>query len=192
MTEPNTDAKTRRSEYARRRYQANRERILEQQREYMAGVGRDKRREWYLRNRERILEQRRAYVAANGDQIRAYRREYYLRNRERLKADGTRNRHGIYPADWQAMWDAQEGRCYLCGEVLTTDDAQVDHDHACCGPNRSCPVCRRGLAHRLCNVAVGQAGDDPTRLRRMADALEVAKATVAERIALRERPAALF
>jgi hypothetical protein len=81
------------------------------------------------------------------------------------------------------MWQAQNGCCYLCGEELDpkTEAVHLDHDHSCCPPIRSCRTCRRGLTHRRCNVAIGLAGDDPARLRRMADALEAAQLAFRQR-----------
>lgn len=73
------------------------------------------------------------------------------------------------------MWDEQEGNCYLCGEPMDPARVRIDHDHSCCAPNTSCRICRRGLAHHRCNIAIGMADDDPARLRKMADALENAQ-----------------
>jgi len=183
------------AESNRQYYEKNRDKILAWQREYGADpANRDRKREWYLRNRERILERRRTYYAQNRAEELARTRAYQIRHKDRIRAYGATYRHGMRPADWAAMWDAQDGQCYLCGDALVADDASthVDHDHACCGRERSCPVCRRGLAHAACNVSIGNAGDDPARLRRMADALEAAKAQVAQRMATAVHQPALF
>jgi hypothetical protein len=183
------------AEYNRQYYQNNREKILAWQRAYGAAPeNRDRKREWYLRNREQILEKRRAYYAQNRAEEAARTRAYQIRHKDRIRAYGATYRHGMRPDDWAAMWQAQDGRCYLCGEALVAADASthVDHDHACCGKERSCPACRRGLVHSTCNTAIGNAGDDPARLRRMADALEAAKAQVALRMAAAGDQPALF
>ena len=92
-------------------------------------------------------------------------------------------RHGC---DWNdefaRLWQAQDGKCYLCEGPLGPDqaDCHVDHDHSCCPSGRSCEKCRRGLAHPLCNWIVGYAGDDPDRLRRIADNLEAANTRLRE------------
>ncbi len=187
MSEGNADRAARKREY----YLKNRDEILERQRQYEA-ENPDRRRRWYLRNRELILERRRVYLVENRDQIKEYRRQYYLKNREKLKSGQRWYRHGLRDSDWAAMWNAQDGRCYLCGGELDADETSVDHDHSCCGPDKSCPVCRRGLAHALCNVAVGAIGDDPGKLRLMADALERAKADVAQRMRRRGEQVTLF
>jgi hypothetical protein len=68
----------------------------------------------------------------------------------------------------------------------------IDHYHGCCPPKRSCDLCRRGLACSKCNSLIGLAGDDPDRLRRIADALEVANARVKARIAERSIQEKMF
>lgn len=174
---------------------------------------RAKQREYYARNREKIREYRRAnrkrrnerrreryqqdsayrsaedaknreYQQRNREQFRAYKREYYQRNREKALASHTLNRHGLWPEEWAAMWAAQDGQCYLCGEPMVRGGkggAHVDHDHSHCPPNRSCRICQRGLACMDCNIAIGHARNDPARLRRMADALEAAQLLVDQR-----------
>jgi hypothetical protein len=191
MAEPNADKVARKREYDRQWYLKNRDRVLEQQRQYQA-ENPDRRRRWYLRNRELALERSRAWRAENYDQVKEYRRQYYLKNREKLKAGQRWHRHGLRDSDWAAMWNAQDGRCYLCDGALDADETDVDHDHSCCGTDKSCPVCRRGLAHALCNVAIGAIGDDPDTLRRVADALERAKADVAQRMRQRGEQTVLF
>ena len=95
---------------------------------------------------------------------------------------GTRQRHGLTAEDWQALADAQGGRCYLCGEPLPEDRSQiaVDHDHRCCPRQRSCPRCRRGLSHAACNTLIGLAGDDTAKLHTIADNLAAAIARLGD------------
>ena len=86
----------------------------------------------------------------------------------------------MYPAQWQAMWDEQHGKCYLCLEPLPENRklVHVDHDHGHCPRQRSCSLCRRGLACGGCNLGIGAMGDSPERLRIAADNLERAQAMV--------------
>ena len=72
------------------------------------------------------------------------------------------------------MLAMQDDRCYLCRLELLAEQAVLDHDHRCCGPERSCPRCWRGLAHRKCNALIGWLDESPDRLRMMADQLEEA------------------
>ena len=86
--------------------------------------------------------------------------------------------HGMRPEQWHAMWEEQDGKCYLGGHPLPSDVRKVviDHDHSCCPPKRSCRFCRRGLACHKCNTAIGLFNDDPAVLRLVADRLEHAQA----------------
>lgn len=168
---------------------------------------RERQREWKARNPGKVKERNAQYRERNRDALRErgreYRernpgkdREYYVKNHDRIReqarqqydpakkaAEDRKYRHGIRLDEWEAMWAAQDGCCYLCGDELTPGKGtHIDHDHNCC-KKRSCGACRRGLACHNCNVAIGLAHDDPARLRRMADALERAQAEMAARIA---------
>ncbi len=94
--------------------------------------------------------------------------------RERQAA--TNRRHdlkrtfNLTTGEYQAMHDAQDGKCAICGgaETITRNDKvrwlAVDHDH------RDGHV--RELLCSACNVMIGQAQDDPTRLRAAAAYLD--------------------
>jgi hypothetical protein len=154
-------------------YQENREAVMERSRQRYA-----------QRDPEEHRAKTRAYRERNREALIAKSRAYSLSNPERIRINGTAYRHGLRPEDWAAIWDAQSGLCYLCGmtlEALAPREIQVDHDHTCCPRHRSCRICRRGLACQHCNTAIGNAADDPARLRRMADALEAAQLAVERR-----------
>lgn len=149
---------------------------------------------------ERRRESARRYRAANPEKVRAWgregaarrraadpeparrasreyaRRRYLAASSEEIRAAKLRTYHGMTLDDWRAMWDAQDGRCYLCGELMEATEAHIDHDHAHHpGSRKSCASCRRGLAHAACNQGIGLAGDSPDLLRRWAAALEAAQ-----------------
>jgi Recombination endonuclease VII len=160
-----------RRQYQRSYYVANREKVAERQKDYQD------------QNRDRLHRRQRAYRERHPERDRERHRVYRDANQEQARVTQLRRRHGMRPEDWSALWEAQAGRCYLCGGGLAAEKAHIDHDHSCCGPDRSCETCRRGLACEQCNRAIGLARDDPDRLRRMADALEAAKRGVAARMA---------
>lgn len=158
------------------------------------------------RERQRAYnrEWQRKWRAANPELARQVSREASRksrakdRNAERIKRRRYEKmrRHG---PDAQAMfmkfWQAQDGCCYLCGDPLPPDDPHavaIDHDHRCCPKERTCGVCRRGLACGRCNRLIGLADDDPERIRRIAAALEYAIKLVTERLARRETQEPLF
>jgi hypothetical protein len=154
----------------------------------------ERQREYRAANAEKIRERARRYRAS--EKGRETRRRYREAHREEIKADGRRRyltnperfmwfRHGLRPEDWWALWASQGGCCYLCEAPLPKEANYrvivIEHDHRCCPPARSCPRCRRGLAHAACNTLIGLADDDPAELCKIAANLERAKRQVAER-----------
>ena len=131
-------------------------------------------------------ERNRAYYEENADSLRAYARE---RSRTKRAIDplyGRKATHGTELGPlFESLWEAQDGKCYLCREPLKRNVKRaihLDHDHSCCGPERTCEKCRRGLSCKECNLAIGWAGDDPDKLRRIADNLEKAIAVTNGRL----------
>ena len=108
----------------------------------------------------------------NPERVAEVRIEWLRKKRARLRRE---------------FWEAQGGKCYLCGDNLPLDGDVppfIEHDHICCGPKRlGCPICRRGICCSPCNRLIGLAHDDPNRLRCIADNLEHAKELVRERMA---------
>jgi len=102
-----------------------------------------------------------------------------------LRREWLRTAHGMYPEDWQRMFDGQDGRCCYCRRPLQADAPKavvVDHDHSCCPPNKSCTRCRRGLACQDCNKVIALAYEDSERLEIIAANLRVLAAAARERI----------
>jgi hypothetical protein len=64
-------------------------------------------------------------------------------------------RYGVSKEDYQRMHDAQNGRCFGCGQVLG-DRVHVEHHHA--------TGLVRGLACPECNWTIGDFEDDPDRM----------------------------
>ena len=86
------------------------------------------------------------------------------------------SKYKMTPAQYEDMLKAQGYACANkgCG---ATDPARgqigfsVDHDHACCGGDKSCGECVRGLLCNKCNVALGLVNDDPAVLQGLVDYL---------------------
>jgi hypothetical protein len=90
-----------------------------------------------------------------------------------------KQRHGLDREAFEAMVAAQDGRCYLCGDLLELDTPRrvhMDHDHSCCHRDQGklCGSCTRGLSCEQCNKGIGCFDDDPERMRRVVDNLEAA------------------
>lgn len=115
--------------------------------------------------------------------------DYLERGRRRRERWPTREYNSKHGCDWDELfaqlWHAQDGKCYLCGDPLDREKYRgihLDHDHSCCPLGRSCEACRRGLSCPGCNRLIGHANDDPDRLRRIADSLEIANILVRQRM----------
>lgn len=91
----------------RRQYrQANREKIVEQQKEYRE-QNHEKYERYYQANREKILERNKKYRKANLDKLRVYEQK-----RRALKKNATGNATAV---EIQARFDYYGNRCYYCG-----------------------------------------------------------------------------
>lgn len=112
-------------------------------------------REYGKRNREAARKRSSKWRERNPEQTVTHSRKYFLRTK-----------FGLTLEDYDLMLNAQAGVCAIC----ETDDTSpwgvfcVDHCHE---TGRV-----RGLLCHRCNVAIGQARDDPILLRRAADYLE--------------------
>lgn len=59
--------------------------------------------------------------------------------------------------------------CEVCGKTGVSLD--IHHDHGCCDFAGSCGKCVVAILCGPCNRAAGAAGDDPDRLRKLADVI---------------------
>jgi hypothetical protein len=125
-------------------------------------------------------EVRRAY---NRDMARKIREDNPERTREASRRWHARNpyyvKYRITADQWQGLFDAQQGVCYLCDDEFDTEAKRqraihVDHDHACCPGDRTCGKCIRGLACARCNQGIGHFYDDPDRMIKAAERLRAA------------------
>jgi Recombination endonuclease VII len=162
-------------------YAANKEVILERQRQKrrdpVAGE------ELRARERQRVAN----LTPAERERRAQLNRDWYRRN-PRPNAENVRqhlrHRYGLSPEQRGKLLTEQNGCCYLCGEPLDLDHPRtvhVDHDHTCCPGSRTCGACIRGIACDPCNRGIGYFRDDPGRMRRVADQLEAAMAALAAR-----------
>ena len=136
-------------------------------------------------NREKAAER----YAADPEPLREAARRYREKNpgfrngRPRNMAAEHKWRYGLGAGRVAQMAVEQQGLCYLCGEPLDFNKphgVNIDHDHNCCRGRRSCGTCVRGLACHGCNAGIGNFGDDPDRMRRVADNLEMANRRLRE------------
>ncbi len=116
-------------------------------------------RAYRQRNAEREAQRKREYWAANPDKKKLYSLRYREGNRERIRA--------IKREKLRVLRETQAGRprspvCELCDCEVT--EIHWDHDHQ--------TGKFRGWLCQTCNFILGNAGDDPVLLRKMADYAE--------------------
>jgi hypothetical protein len=153
---------------------------------------RARQKRYYDDNADAMRERSRDWRAANPERRAEVWHEYYLDNKARIWARWLLRKHGLTPEKLTELWLSQDEQCYLCGDNLPLSEAKIDHDHRCCPRHTSCASCRRGLACHGCNLMLGHMGDDPARLRLMADRLQVALALVEARMTAGPVQDALF
>ncbi len=96
------------------------------------------------------------------------------RNAGRVSAWAARllRNFGLTAEEYDRIKAAQGGTCYVCGTVRgVTKRLAVEHNHT--------TGLLRGLSCGPCNWLLAKWGDDPARLRAVADALENPPATAA-------------
>lgn len=83
--------------------------------------------------------------------------------------------YGITKDEWYWLLEQQGGTCALCKRLPDASKASlaVDHSHQCCGRNRACKGCIRGLLCRPCNTMLGLAELSEQNSSRFADYLVV-------------------
>jgi hypothetical protein len=150
---------------------------------------RDYQRRYAAANAERKRAAAQAWRDKNPERSRLSRREYYARNRDQIRAkERERSRTRIDPRDAlrnelkAALWAEQGERCYLCEELVSLEEAFLDHDHRCCPESRFCRFCVRGVVHPHCNVIIGMAFELPERLERAARNLRLKLAETDQRL----------
>src|SRR5229473_1579358 len=179
------------TEYMRQWRAVNADRIREYKRANADRI-RETDRQNYQANRERAVERMRQWRAANPERARENGRRSYEANAERRREDARQRRLNGYktPRQQQAaeitmrLLQEQDGRCYLCEEPITPEQAVLEHDHRCCPKmNSFCAYCIRGAACSPCNRAIGLLHDNPALIERAARNLRVKLAEVDRRMA---------
>lgn len=106
----------------------------------------------------------RRHYERNREKRIAYAAEWNRQNRGRMRQTAFYRQlldYGITPEEYQAMSEAQDGKCAICH---TRHRLVVDHCH------KTMKV--RGLLCQRCNKGIGLFLDDPIALRRAAKYLE--------------------
>lgn len=97
------------------------------------------------------------------DACRACAQQWFKERGSKLKRiNDLRNKYDITLTEWNAMWDAQNGKCACCRRQLAYKPA-VDHCHK--------TLAIRGILCSNCNTGIGKLGDTPEGLERAEDYL---------------------
>jgi hypothetical protein len=149
-----------RRQWYRKYLAANHEKILKRQRAY------------YARHKEHLQEVRRLYVERNKEKVKAEFQKWYEKNHARvavMQRERVARKRGLSLLDIENMLAKQGGGCAICATTTPRGKGTwiIDHDH------KTGAV--RGLLCTTCNLALGQMGDDPDRLRKAAKYLEASK-----------------
>jgi hypothetical protein len=123
----------------------------------------------YQRNKTRITIKAAAYRAAHRQELAAKAAVWNLQHPHEGSARRVSEKLGIAREAVLALW--QQKTCDVCGgpELYSRPDGSPRHlsiDH-CHTTNRI-----RGVVCSVCNLTLGRAGDNPARLRALADYLE--------------------
>ncbi len=127
---------------------------------------RERAKEHYARKKadpeawEQLLAYNRKWRKENPDKMAEYAKDWRARNPEKRRAAWVKSKYKLTDEQYQEILD-HDGVCDSCGKNPAT---HIDHDHE---SGRY-----RGYLCRGCNWAAGHIGDDPQRLRDLADYLE--------------------
>ena len=106
----------------------------------------------------------RVYAQAHREERKANVKAWVAENPERIRNIYLKSRHGISAAEYNALYESQNGCCAVCGHIPDGRRLSVDHDHA--------TGAVRGLLCRNCNLVLGHVKDRVIILLRLAEYLE--------------------
>ena len=89
--------------------------------------------------------------------------KYRGENRESINLKNRVGRYRITLEDYETLYQAQQGRCAICREILTENKRRIDHDH------RTGKV--RGILCTSCNTGIGLFQDSSAILEQAEDYL---------------------
>src|ERR1700757_418833 len=109
-------------------------------------------------------EYQREWRKNNPEKAKAYWQKWYQNNKHKERERRRSILYGMKEGEFDQMCEAQGQCCAACNEPFGEDKRAVEHCHGC--------GCIRGAVHLKCNTSMGSAGDDPEKLRRLAEYLE--------------------
>lgn len=129
-------------------------------------------REWRRNNLDKVAGYARTYKRKNPDKSKEWQRASYHRHKETAYRWRLMRYYKLTFAQYEAMLEAQDGGCAICGGVDTMGRRMsVDHDRSCCPGTTSCGNCVRALLCGHCNHGLGKFQDSPEVLNKAIDYL---------------------
>lgn len=119
---------------------------------------------WRKNNPEAFRAIKERYRIKNRSKINQASKQWRDRFPEKQRHSHLKTNYGITIDSYDEMFEKQAGSCAVCNDAPTGKRLHVDHDHAT-GKIRAL-LCPR------CNLALGCTGDDPGKLRALAEYLE--------------------
>lgn len=82
------------------------------------------------------------------------RTQWASENRRKVRGYRLKYTYGLSHETFELLLTEQGGKCKICKEVFDKTP-NIDHDHSCCGPEKACSNCVRGLLCHRCNIFIG-------------------------------------
>lgn len=95
-----------------------------------------------------------AFAERGKEYTRAYRRRHPERQAPQTRKSRLKMFWGMTEEKYEQMLAAQKGVCAICLKPPRRTRLCIDHDHKCCGPQKACAKCIRGLVCFPCNQLV--------------------------------------
>ena len=106
-----------------------------------------------LKHPEAVKARLERWRKVNGEHENTYRKAYYEKHKRRYKSYRLKNHFGITLEQKEAMINAQQGKCAICGNGFRFErDCHVDHNHS---TNKI-----RGILCQNCNRGLGMFKDN--------------------------------
>lgn len=78
------------------------------------------------------------------------------KNTHKTKQYALKYIYGLSKIQYDDLLDKQDNSCKICKKIFgETNKPRVDHDHSCCGSDKACTKCVRGLLCNRCNLFLG-------------------------------------
>lgn len=103
-----------------------------------------------------VQRKRNSYQAYCKSCANIRRVEWARKNTDKSKKYALKYIYGLTIDQFDHLLVIQNSQCSICKRDFDeSNKPRVDHDHSCCGPNKACKNCVRGLLCNRCNLFLG-------------------------------------